>query len=233
MRELIASYLEDHKQAWAETTVKSETARLNSAADLINKGPQKLYDTLSTSMKPYSLKTLFMRIIAMEAWAIEKGLIQTAEYKAFMKKYRNRFKHAYVKEEVGIGYDEAVKRIGEITGEAAKRSALGLLQSGLRISEIMSLRDGRVRGKGGKTRRTYAGSGLLEEASKVSPTTLRRRLKEVGLKPHQLRKLCATRLAEKGASPADLCKVFGWSAIATAYQYLQSKDDKRLMEMMK
>lgn len=222
MKELIDAYIEDHETAWSPTTLRSERARLRSAAPYLDRGPDALYRALyQAKKKPYTIKTTFVRVCALETWA-KNG----TQYRDFMKKHGNRFKHAYVKEEVKISYTEAAKR-AESLSSPYKEMALAMLRTGLRLSEMYVAKDGMVKGKGGKSRKVY---GTIKETAPKS--TFARKLKAVGLKPHTLRKLCATRLAEKGASPADLCKVFGWSAIGTAYQYLMPREDDKLAALM-
>ncbi len=222
MRALIEQYLNDHKTAWAETTYKTEWSRLMSVSDLLGSGPEKLFETVSQKMKPYSIKTLFIRIVKFEAWVGKE-----TTYKDYLNKHRNRFKHAYKKEELDVTYDEAIRKIGSLP-EAYREFALGLIHTGVRISEAYSISNGRVTGKGGKSRRVFGSVAT----SGITRSSLARALKSIGLKPHTLRKLCATKLASNGATPADLCKIFGWSSIGTSYAYLQSQDDNRLQELM-
>lgn len=222
MRHLISAYLDDHKTAWAETTLKSEASRLRGVEVVLDKAPEDVYEhLLAQGAKPYSIKTTFIRLCAVESWAnLEPS------FKKWMKKHANRFKHAYKKKDIAISYSEALERIGSLESPY-NEMALGLLTTGLRISEAYVVQDGQVTGKGNKQRRVY---GTIKETAPKS--TFTRKLKAVGLTPHMLRKLCATHLAEKGASPADLCKIFGWSNIQTAYQYLQPREDERLAALM-
>lgn len=222
MREHIEAYLKDHETAWAPSTLKSESARLRRLSPHLDLTPEALHEHLiKAGKKPYTIKTTFIRLVDLERWA---GLDK--RFARYMEKHGRRFKHLYVKEEVKITYAEAYKRIMGL-GSPCREHALGMLQCGVRISESYNVQAGEVIGKGGKPRKVY---GTIKETAAKS--TLTRKLKAVGLKPHMLRKLCATRLAEKGASPADLCKVFGWTSIETAYQYLQPKDDARLAAYM-
>ncbi len=216
MNNLVEAYINDHKTAWAESTLKSELARLR-RLDL-SLPPEALFEKLQQQgKKPYTIKTTFIRVCALESWAkLEPRFAQ------FMEKHGRRFKFVYEKEQVQVTYEEAEKRIMGLEGRS-REHALGLLRSGVRLTESYNVRDGQVKGKGGKTRKIY---GKIKETEAKS--TFTRKLKAVGLKPHTLRKLCATRLAEKGATPADLCKIFGWSSIETAYQYLMPGEDARL-----
>lgn len=221
MKELIPAYLEAKESAWAVSTWKSEKARLNSLAGSLHLSPLGLYKKLEKQgMKPYSIKTAFMRVIDLEAFA---GL--EPKFREFLRTHKNRFKYAYQREEVIITFEEARARIAGLA-EPYRSMATGLLTTGLRLSEAYAVKDGKVIGKGGKPRKIFGTIG------KTAPkSTFARKLKAIGLKPHTLRKLCATRLAEKGASAADLCKVFGWSDIRIAYQYLQGKSDERLQKL--
>lgn len=227
MQELVEAYLNDHKTAWAETTLKSESARLKGLLPHLHKTPAEIHKIMIVEgKKPYSIKTAFIRLVALESWLAEQGKTSELKFKAYMRKHRNKFKYAYEKEEITITEVEARERLRRLEG-AARDHALGILDTGLRLSESYTAKDGHVVGKGGKPRKVYA-----KIASVAPRSEFYRQLKAVGLKPHTLRKLCATRLAENGASAADLMKVFGWSNIQTAYQYLQAKDDERLQLLM-
>lgn len=223
MKDLIEPYLEAHETAWAESTYKSEKSRLNSISDRLDLTPKDLYQVLlKEGYKLYSIKTLFIRLSRIEKWG---GL--KPNFGQFLETHRNRFKHAYEKETLEINFNECSNLLNSVEYPEVRVLANGLLKTGLRISEAYRVKDGQVIGKGGKPRKVY---GRIE--ARVSQSTLRRKLKAVGLKPHMLRKLCATRLAEKGATPADLCKIFGWSSIKTAYQYLQPREDEKIEALM-
>ncbi len=222
MKQHIEAYLKAHESAWAPSTMKSERSRLTQLAPLLHLDPAEVFSRLQTKgMKPYTIKTAFIRVMNLERWARIQP--RFAEY---MRTHGRRFKHLYVKEEVKVTYEDAMARINNLE-ERARRHACSILCTGVRLSESYNIDDGQVVGKGGKTRKVF---GQIEVT--VPKSTLQKALKEVGLKPHTLRKLCATRLAENGATPADLCKIFGWSSISTAYQYLQAKDDTRLEALM-
>ncbi len=222
MKELIPAYLKAHESAWAESTLKSERSRLKALEPLLHLTPEELFKALiELGKKPYTIKTTFIRVTDMEKWA---GI--EPRFSAYMEKHERRFRYLYEKEEVKVTYLDARERLKTLP-DSSRGMAEALLATGCRISEAYTCNDGRVTGKGGKTRKVY---GKIKETAPRS--TFARHLKAIGLKPHTLRKLCATRLAEKGASPADLCKVFGWSDISTAYQYLQAKDESKLESLM-
>jgi integrase len=50
----------------------------------------------------------------------------------------------------------------------------------------------------------------------------------VGLSPHGVRKLAATRMAERGATSHELMAFFGWSSIKQAETYTRKADRERL-----
>jgi integrase len=218
----VDTYLEAKESAWAYSTWKSEKSRLRALGALIDSEPKTLHQTLKDrGMKPYSIKTLFIRLADLEAWA-KAG----TKYQEYMETHKNRFKHAYQKEELELTYDQAMERIQQLD-EPYRTMALGILKTGVRVSEAYKVKGGKVEGKGGKVRKVF---GTIEVT--VPYSTFWAKLKAIGLKPHSLRKLCATRLADKDSTAADLCKVFGWSSITTAYQYLQAKEDSRLESLM-
>ncbi len=222
MKHLIEPYLKYHETAWAKSTMKTARSILKKCEDCLE-SPEGLFDKLrERQIRAYTLKATFTRICHLEKWAQREPI-----FKAFTNRHRATFKHAYVKKEVGISYEEALAAITQLDSPA-REHAYSLLNTGLRISESYDVgADQMVRGKGGKVRKVY---GRVEYT--IPKTTLWRKLRDVGLKPHDLRKLFATRLVERGASAADLCKVMGWSSIATAYQYLQSRDEGRLESLV-
>src|SRR5690349_15318106 len=103
LKDKIDAYLEAKESAWAESTFKSEKSRLRSIAPDLHLGPQALRKKLEESgYKPYSTKTLFIRLADLEAFAS-----QDLGYGKYLETHKNRFKHVYVKEEVEITFDEA------------------------------------------------------------------------------------------------------------------------------
>lgn len=218
----IEAYLKDHETAWSYTTLKSERARLASARAQLDHGPERLYEwARSQSMKPYSIRTLFVRVCGLEAW-----VGTSTSYRSWFRKHKNTFKHVYTRNEVGIPRVEAIKRIEQLD-EHTRETALSLLTTGLRISEMQRAKEGSVVGKGGKRRKVY---GTIKAS--VPVWELRAKLKTVGLKPHDLRKLCATELALRGATAADLCQIMGWSSITTAFRYLEPREEHKLRALV-
>jgi integrase len=220
-QEEIQAYLDSKAMAWSETTRRSETSRLKSVASLVElANPQAAYTKLlSEGYGAYSIKTIFVRLAALQAWRLQTGRARGKNHFAdYLKSHARLFKYAYKKERLALTFEEAKKKLAELAPEE-RLAAESLLKTGLRISEFTSVIDGQVIGKGGKPREVFADVPVYGK----SLATLRRKLKTLGLKPHSLRKLCATRLLEAGLSTADLCEIFGWADIRTANSYVQPK----------
>ena len=95
----------------------------------------------------------------------------------------------------------------------------------MRFSEFQTIEDGVVVGKGGRRREIYV-TDLPRPKGDVSYGTFYRHLKEVGLKPHDLRKACLTRLVEQGANEFELCEIAGWRNLNTASSYIKANKAK-------
>lgn len=228
MLEHIEEYIASQRLAWSDTTLKSESSRLLCIPASL-RSPREVYDYLvAQGRAPYSIKTTFIRLAKMEQWALSRGKIGDDPYRVFIMEHRRLFKHAYQRIPVNVTFDEALVLIKRLP-EDCQQQALTLLNTGLRISEIYKIQkdeDGYyVIGKGGKRRKIY---GKINMTGPVAKARFRAELHKVGLVPHDLRKLAATRLAERGALPQDLCEVFGWSKIETAYYYLQPQREDKL-----
>ena len=239
-KQLIETYINYHKNAWAPCTLKAEQSRLNAVFTNYSAAlatPESLYVALLPVMKRYSIKTLFIRLSDFYEWGIKRGLVIQKEnyYKTFLIEYANRFKHVYTPKKVDISYIEAQQRIATISNEYGLRNkAVQLLSTGMRFTESYTLKDEHVLGKGEKRRRIFnipVSTGVTPD---VTYWPLYRALKKVGLTPHMLRKLAATQLARTNKfRPEDLCHIFGWSSIQTASIYLQPKKDSELNNLIK
>lgn len=232
MQELIPKYLDDHKHAWSKTTMRSEASRMKRLGPLLSPhldDPQTLYNLLVGEYKPYALLTLFTRLSHFYQWMIDEGHKDGPNaFARWKKRNAQLFKNAYQREKLEVTYDEAKELITGIPDQEARYAALNMLHTGVRIHELEKISGGEVIGKGGKRRKIY--HKILP--SKASRDKIYAELKKVGLKPHTLRKLFATRLARAGARPEDLCQVLGWTSIKTAYYYLQPKKDDELRSLV-
>ncbi len=228
MHSLIHQYITYHKNAWSVSSLRSEKARLQAVLPVLQQSedPQFVYDTVSKTKKPYAVKTLFVRLGHFYDWLIDQGYRKDNQFRQFTKQNANLFKQAYSRRTVDVTFEEAKEKIETIDDEEVRDACIALLTSGLRITELGKVTDGFVVGKRGKKRRVFT------ERRAVAAHRIRYALKKLGLKPHDLRKLFATRLAESDISPQDLCQIMGWNSFQTAYYYLQSSNEERLKEIV-
>jgi integrase len=225
MKQTIQKYLDDKKLAWSPNTLKSEEHRLNAVAHLLDGNARKLWDGIE-HLGAYSRLTTWSRVCDFWEWAFSEKLVENqGDYRAFRKKNAKQFKNVYTPKTPDISYEEALARIETLRPEVRAKAAQ-LLSGGLRYTESFTLSAGRVVGKGNKTRKAFT----KEATYTLSYRTLLRALQHVGLTPHMLRKICATRLAREGLREADLCKVFGWSSFKTAAVYLAPLQDEAIAE---
>lgn len=226
MMKLIDLYIESKQLAWALTTLRSEESRLHSVESALDDNPLTLWKELGRrGLKPYSKATLWTRVVDFYDWCIEEGHRQGPNpYKTFRKKNAKQFKNVYQKQLPEIGFEEARRRIETIKDPTIRGKALHLLSGGLRFAESFTQEDGRVVGKGGKVRAVYAQS--IEEGSGASYQAVRRALARLGLKPHTLRKIFASRLVEVGANEFELCEVMGWKSLQTASSYVKARNER-------
>lgn len=214
-KEHVETYLETKKEAWAKTTIVTARAKLNSVVHLMACPASFHASLVELGYKPYSVKQYF---VIVSKFASSFG---DDSYSQYVTAHAQAFKNAYAPKVLEVTFDEAKRAIDAIGDKEHARQLKGLLQSGLRISEPLTLDvSGAVVGKGGKLRKAPNADKVVK-----APMTkqIRRALKEAtGLVPHDLRKLFATQAVAKGAQSADLCKLMGWSSIETAMSYLQA-----------
>lgn len=210
----------------SDTTIKAMRSRLAKIPDqFLPKDPAGLHKHLiAEGYSPYTIKqmmTLASQVAGSDAFA------------SYMKKKQRAFANVYAPKKVPLTFDEALTAIKSMP-DGDREFALGLLASGLRISEAAKLDEsGQVVGKGRKLR-AVANADMVTAKPPLSIDTFRRRLKEAtGLTPHQLRKLAATKFVELGAREAELCALFGWSAFATASIYIQAKNTDTMADKVK
>lgn len=234
MTNLITLYLDTKKLAWSKTTLLSEKARLKAllAADVLTGNAAHLWDHVSKNHKPYSRLTAFTRAASFWSWLISEGHKSGINpYDDFKQKNARLFKHVYQPKTPKIGFKEAATKINSIRNSRDRELALQILGSGERFFESIQ-ESPNVVGKGNKSRLTFRPNGSNKSYNR-SYSSFRRSLQSVGLKPHDLRKLCATQLVRAGMKEADLMRVMGWSSILTAKAYLQPKTDDEIRELFK
>jgi integrase len=223
MKAWISEYLESKKNAWSESTLSSERSRLEAVESSIAHGPDVLWNDL-VRYKPYSRVTTFTRVSDFYDYLLEQGHCQGQNpFRIWRKRNARLFKGAYRPRKPDVSYDEAKALLGRIEERDVRQKCEELLNGGLRFTESLNREGEFVVGKGGKRRRAYAGASDYQR----SYSTLLRRLRQLGLTPHQLRKIRATHLAaNKDLSVFDLCEIFGWSDPRTAMAYVKANDTK-------
>lgn len=233
MKELIAKYIDSKQMAWEKSTLRSEAARLTANQQGLTVGPEAYFKILQQEkkLKPYTIKTIFIRLSDFQQWLLANGQTSDLSFRNFLKTNKKLFKGAYTKEVIGVTYEEARRRVQGIKDEALRLKAEQLLLSGARWEESSTLdHNQRVLGKGRKARRLFNVNRVEWQGSYKK--FLRELKRETGLKPHSLRKLFATHLVNNGVKEADLMKIMGWSSMASASSYLQSKRDDELQELL-
>jgi len=227
MRSHIIDYIESKANAWTAPTIRSEKARLFSVEKFIDGNPETLWAHLEDKgLAPYTRKTVFIRV--SNFWDSFNPTTLNP-YKKWMQTHARLFKHVYTKKPSPLTYKEALEAIYKIQNPKVQKKAFQLLVGGLRWTESFTIKDGVVTGKGGKKRRVFVEAQDFPYSYSYFVQTLRK----VGLKPHDLRKIRATQLAQQGMKEADLCKVFGWESFQTASCYIQPMKDELIGEMMK
>lgn len=216
----IQAYIESKKYAWAPTTLEKERSRLVALEPFITGDPEFLWKNLG-GYKPYTRVTAWTR--AADYWKFKTG---QDIYHNWRKENARVFKNTYQKTIPEIGYREAKEKISKIQDQEIQRKAYQLLKGGLRYRESLTIQSGHCTGKGGKQRKVF----VKEVEWGRSYDTLRRALRKVGLKPHDLRKIRVMDLCRKGARPEEICAVTGWSNYNTAQSYIQA--DKQVIEKM-
>lgn len=227
--DLVGSYLEYHRLAWAPATLRSARYTLKTYWPLAT-SPEALWASLAP-LAPYTRQTVWVRLAHYQNWLTSKGVIceEAHSLSAFAKRNKRLFRGAYKPERLTITYEEAAQRLAALQPLDVRRTAQRMLFGAQRWSD-KACGDGLVVGKGSKVRQDYSPEGL--QGADAPYQKVYRALKAVGLKPHTLRKLALNLLVERGATAADLMQVAGWASMSTAIAYLQPKDDKRLKEML-
>lgn len=233
----IEKYIESKLHSWAKTTIYAETSRLASHSSLTDIEPIKAFVKLKDGgMKVYSIKTTLMRIADYYQWLIDNGHKPTGPnpFKLFFKTHANLFKYSYQPERLTVTYAEARERIEMIEDSNLRAAARQLLESGLRSCELKTIDRETVVGKGGKPREVFLSPDLKTFRYKGSYAQLYYALKKVGLKPHTLRKLCATEFGRQpGVENIDLKESFGWNSMETAGKYLQPLESSKRADIFK
>jgi len=223
MKSLIEKYIESHALAWSPTTQASERYRLLGVQTALDGNPDTLW-TAVQALKPYSRATTWTRVVSFWDWLLStKRMHGENPYAAFRKKNAKAFKNVYRQSIPDLTYAQAEALI-ETLPEPHRQKAMDILDGGLRYAESATYNQGLVVGKGGKVRRAY----LEKEPTKYDKSyhTFRRALAKIGLKPHDLRKICLNELVAAGANPFELCEAAGWSDVKTAASYIKARQGR-------
>src|SRR5690606_29283571 len=152
--ELVKAYLDSKKDSWSPASLRSEGYRMRVLSFDLIQDPVALWKHVTEvkRMKPYTVKTLFIRAGELLEFAMERGDLPHGPnvIKNWMSRNASKFKHAYDKKKVPMTFEEAQRRIMTLEDEGIREKALQLLATGMRFTESTTLdKDGRVEGKGG------------------------------------------------------------------------------------
>lgn len=233
---IIEAYIESKRNAWSPTTLKSEKARLsNFFLKTSNKTWVSSEDAWKSlvNLAPYSRVTTWTRLVDFYDWTLENDLAETKApnpYKRWRRENQRLFKNTYQRQVPEVSFDQARSLVDSITDESIRNRAKLLLYGGLRYFECDSFSDSHVIGKGSKRRAVFVkpSGPIYSGPYKAFWSALR----EVGLKPHMLRKLFATECHRNGLDHFDLCEVMGWASIETARSYVAPKKKEELARII-
>lgn len=227
METLKQRYLASKENAWSYASYKSEASRLASIPEeYLPNDPAGFYRYCTIqSYKPYTVKTLFIRASQLAGFGWPN---QENKFAKFMQENARLFKNAYTPKRPQMTFNEAVALIKANMAPELAAQAFALLSSGLRISEANNVKNGVVIGKGSKPRQVHNTPEV-----RIVPHQLRKALRPLGLTPHSLRKLAATRAVELGAREAELLAMFGWNSMQTASLYVTAANTAGLAAKLK
>jgi integrase len=222
----IQPYLDSKEHSWAPTTHTTERSRLQHVARLLG-GTVDEMPAVEPTVLINALKRLGYTVYATKTTLIRVGELYAfngdTSVKDWLKQNSRVFKAAYVPRKASMSFADAVQAIERLPTPQMQAFARGLLVSGLRISEAFKadLANGTVVGKGNRVR-AVPNAEMVTATPGCSATKFRDELRKLGLTPHMLRKIAATRAVELGAREADLLAIFGWTNMQTASYYVQA-----------
>lgn len=233
--ELIYKYLDYHDPTWTSKTFATESAKSKTILRTIRTAGTRgidLYQGLKINgYHPHTIKKLVLTASAYVAWGIKnqvKGFGPLNTYADLILTSPQLFRNAYKPERLKVDFDEALERIKSIAQENVKEACLALLKSGLRIHEafLVNTETSSVIGKGDKLR--YVVWTYPPHLKMPTEGQIRYALKKIGLKPHSLRKLLATKLARSNMRHTEIMQLMGWSSFETASKYIQPLNEEQL-----
>lgn len=221
---MIEKYIQSKSSIWAPTTIKSEKHRLKAIESALDGNPETLWKALQLHGR-YTRLTTWIRVI--DYWnQTHHTTNSTNPYHAYKQSNPTKFRRVYERRIPIITFEQAREQIGTIDDLEVRRQGLSLLYSGQRYSESIQVStNGNVVGKGNKQRPDFRPETSEGRYGK-SYQTFRRRLSKLGLKPHDLRKICLSKLVELGANEFELMEIAGWSSIKVASSYIRTNRTK-------
>lgn len=228
MLDLIEKYLETKQNTWSKRTHYTVSCALKSLVPYLTGDAKVLWDHLLERQKPYSRVTTWRQVT--QFWGETKPNEENP-YRKFRQENKQFFKNKYIRRPATETMKEAKEKIDSITDPAIKKKAFELLYSAMRWAESLTIQDGYVVGKGGRERQVHVPK-IEGPAFTGHYRTFLRALKDVGLKPHTLRKIALTACANNGASSFELMEIAGWRSLssATAYIGVRPERAKQLLE---
>lgn len=227
----ILEYIEENKNAWTPATQRSTRYALQGCAAHLDGKPETLWNYLKAHQAAYTRVTTWTRVVKFWGWLKgENG--SRNPYSEFRERNAQLFKHTYIRRPSSIAFRDAKARCERIEDRTARKKALELLYTGMRLTESSTYKDGLVVGKGGKVREILSMPHIEGESFSKSEHTFRRRLRQVGLKPHELRKVMANKCHKAGMTEFDLCQTFGWESLETAKSYISASRRTKRQQMI-
>jgi integrase len=188
---------------------------------------------MERGLSRYSTNTAFVRAADFADFLVECGELSENSLKEWKEENPKLFQHSYVKKRVEMTFAEAVSRINQINVADIREKALQLLATGMRYTESTTLNEeGEIVGKGGRRRAVPLAEQFNIPEFKKSYAAVYKQLRQVGLTPHMLRKICATEHAKQGATEADLMNIFGWRSSQMAHMYVQAQRTEELAQKL-
>lgn len=221
----VESYLKEKELEWSPKTIRSTRFTLTKLLPYLTGDPVILWDYLLANQEPYSRVTSWGRVCGFWEWA-NPG---KNPYREFRVKNARLFRGKYVRKTTSETMKEARTKIESISDPAIKRKALELLLTGMRWSESFTLKNGIIEGKGGAQRAIDLPKVDGPELT-CHYFTFLRALRDVGLKPHSLRKIYLSECVASGANVYELKELAGWASLESSLSYI-NVNAKRLKEI--
>lgn len=236
----LKKYFTVNQNRWCDSTTKTHKSVFNTMQSIIvdPRDSAHCYEVLSKQYTRNGVLRAWILLVDYYSFLQELGVASAVNHFAL---YRKRNRRAFKpdmerKNKTDLSFDDAHKLIlnGDMPDEV-RAVLLNMLSTGMRIHEACRYSGERsITGKGSKHRTLFPCIPKTPVTPEVSNQLVLRYAKKAGLpNTHILRKLYATRAVNKGLGPQDLCEIMGWSSIKTAYNYLQPKQEERILEMLK